>query len=78
MQTGKSKVSRKKFVGWLGILSLFSLAGAAFRPWKDKKPKMVKMLTRDGKLVEVDARLLPPTRKKISDKELRSWVEKSS
>lgn len=61
-------------MGWLGILSLFATAGVAFKPWGDKKTKTVKMLTRDGKLVEVDASLLATNRKKISDKELQNWV----
>ncbi len=34
------------------------------------------MLTQDGKLVEVDARLLATNKKKISDKELQGWVKK--
>jgi len=34
------------------------------------------MLTRDGKLVEIDASLLAVNKKKISDKELQNWVKK--
>jgi hypothetical protein len=77
MQNEESKVTRRKLLGWLGVLSLFTAAGAAFRPWKNKsQPKTVKMLTQDGKLVEVDAKLLAANSKKISDKELQSWVKK--
>jgi len=75
MQTGESKVTRKKLISWLGILSLFSMAGVAFKPWKNKTPKTVRMLTEDGKLVEIDADLLASNSKKISDKELQNWVK---
>ncbi len=78
MKTTESKVTRRKLVSWLGVMSLFAVAGAAFNPWKNKKPKLVKMLTQDGRLVEVDAAMLAATRKKISDKELQTWVKKSS
>jgi hypothetical protein len=69
--------SRKKFVLWgLGILS----AVTAFKyvtPAKKKK-ETVKMLTQDGKLVEVDKELLTPGGKKITDEQLKSWVSKRS
>ena len=75
MPIEENKVTRRKLVSWVGILSLFAFAGAAFRPWKNKPPHTVKMLTQDGKLVEVDARLLASGKKKISDKELQDWVK---
>jgi hypothetical protein len=76
MQIENSKVTRRKLVSWLGVLSLFTIAGAAFRPWKNKsKPKTVKMLTQDGQLVEVDANLLAANSKKISNIELQNWVK---
>ena len=76
MQTGSTKVTRRKLVGWLGIVSLFTAAGAAFMPRKKQDLKKVKMLTQDGKLVEVDARLLASTFTKITDKELQNWIKK--
>jgi hypothetical protein len=75
MQTEESKVTRRKLLGWLGVLSLFTMAGAAFKPLKNKAPKTVKMLTQDGQLVEVDASLLASNSKKISNKELQNWVK---
>ncbi len=71
----EGKVTRRKLVSWLGVLSLFTMAGAAFRPWKNKPSGTVKMLTQDGKLVEVDAAFLAAAKKKISDKELQNWVK---
>jgi len=76
MQTEEGKVTRRRLIGWLGIFSLFTMAGAALNPWKNKKPRMVKMLTQDGKLVEVDANLFAANSKKVSDKELQSWVKR--
>jgi hypothetical protein len=77
MQVEENKVSRRKLISWLGVLSLFTVAGAsAFRPTKKSKaPKTVKMLTQDGQLVEVDASLLASNKKKISVKELQGWVK---
>ncbi len=75
MQDKEHKVTRRKFAGWLGVLSLFTMAGAALMPWKNKKTKTVKMLTWDGKLVEIDASLLASGSKKISDKDLQNWVK---
>lgn len=77
MNTEENKVSRRKLLGWIGVVSLFASAGAAFRPWANrKKPKTVKMLTQDGKLVEVDASALASTRTRISDHGLRSWINR--
>jgi len=33
------------------------------------------MLTQDGRLVEIDATLLAANTKKVSDKELQTWVK---
>ncbi len=76
MKAEESQVTRRKMVLWLGVLSLFSMVGAAFRPLSSKKTRTVKVLTQDGKLVEIDASLLASSRKKISDKELQNWIKK--
>jgi hypothetical protein len=52
------------------------MVGAAFRPSNRRKVRTVKMLTQDGKLVEIDASILASGNKKISDKELQNWVKK--
>ena len=84
--------SRRKFLRGIGLLSAFSalaaLAGRAL-PGKRKalscspeaKKKTVRMLTQDGKLVEIDASLLPPGLasaggKKITKDELQNWIKK--
>ena len=84
--------SRRKFIRGIGLLSAFSalaaLAGRAL-PVKrrvlscvpEKKKKTVRMLTQDGKLVEIDESLLPPGLsstggKKITKEELQNWIKK--
>jgi len=75
MQEDKSGYSRKKFALW-GVGVLVSLAALKF-PWHStKKKEMVKMLTQDGKLVEIDKDKLPQSKRKISDQELKNWVKK--
>jgi hypothetical protein len=77
MDNGKNSVSRKKFLFWgLGVSSLLALP-AFLRSSKKTKPlKTVKMLTQDGRLVEVDATALSGKKTKIKDKEIFTWVNK--
>ena len=80
----KKNSSRRKFVLGLGILSIF---GALTRQSTAKKlivscgpvseKKTVKMLTQDGKLVEIDESMIKGQGKKITDVGLQSWVKKS-
>jgi len=58
----------------LGIASAFSAIGFLFRPKGNKKTKMVKMLTQDGKLVEVDISKLSGKKTKIKDEQIHTWV----
>lgn len=76
-----TKPSRKKFLWW-GAAAAASIAG--FRFFGRQKPKSkipgdtVKMLTQDGRLVEIDKALLASNKKKITDDELKKWVNKKS
>ncbi len=66
--------SRKKFlVLGLGAVAFFSLF--KFSLPSNKKTKMVKMLTQDGKLVEVSEDLLKGKKEKIKDKEIFNWIK---
>ena len=74
MEQKQNTPTRKKFLFWgLGILS--SVAAIKLITPK-KKGDTVKMLTQDGKLVEVDKDLLSARGKKISDTELQTWIKK--
>jgi hypothetical protein len=67
--------SRKKFIG-IGIsAAALVTAFRFFIPGKKKKTNTVKMLTQDGKLVEVDIAALPSKKKKITNKEMQNWIK---
>jgi len=79
MENKESNLSRKKFLGWAGVLSVAAIAGGKLffskkEEVKIAEKKTVKMLTQDGKLVEIDASLIAGNGKKVSDKELQEWV----
>jgi len=70
--------SRKKFIKvGLSAAALFT----AFKFWTPKKetssPATVKMLTRDGTLVEVPVSAIPAKKKKITNKEMQNWIRKN-
>jgi hypothetical protein len=74
MTKGKQNSSRRKFIEWgIGILAAFSAIGLFFS--QKKKKKVVKMLTEDGQLVEVDEALIKSTGKKVDNKEIHTWVK---
>ncbi len=69
--------SRKKFIGvGISAAALFT-AFKFFIPKKKEKSETVKMLTQDGKLVEIDITALPSKKKKITNKELQTWIKKN-
>lgn len=74
----KNKIqTRKRFIG-LGIstAALFT-AFRFFIPEKKKKQETIKMLTRDGVLVEVRAdKIFTGSSRKINDEQLKNWVKK--
>lgn len=74
MQEAQPSTSRKKFLLWSATV-LSSATLFRFIPTK-KKTDTVKMLTQDGKLVQIDKKLLVSPGKKITDKELQQWVKK--
>jgi hypothetical protein len=69
--------TRKRFIG-IGIstAALFT-AFRFFVPEKKKQTKTVKMLSQDGKLVEVDAsKVYPGSFRKINEEQLKTFVHK--
>lgn len=76
---------RRKLIAGIGLMSLLApLASAAKVPLIRKKmkesdqpaSKKVKMLTQDGKLVEVDEQFLSALRQKATNDDLKSWIKK--
>jgi hypothetical protein len=77
MEQSPKTSSRKKFLLWsatfFSSLTLLKFISGN----KQKKTETVKMLTQDGNLVEVDVEKLPGNkRKKITDEQLKTWVNK--
>ena len=69
------KVSRNKFLYWaFGITVVISIP--AFFSRKNKTQK-IKMLTEDGKLVEIDASAIPSKKKKLPDHDIHTWIKRS-
>ena len=79
MDQSRQVSNRKKFLLWSAAI-LSSVTVFKFLPYKKKNTEpgneTVKMLTRDGTLVEIDKKLLASAGKKISDEELKKWVKK--
>ena len=76
MEQNVKTSSRKKFLIWgasvLSSVTIFKFIGTD----KKKKSETVKMLTQDGKLVEVEIAALPSKKTKITNKELQNWIAK--
>lgn len=69
---------RRKMVLWgAAVLSAIPLLRWTFSAKKEKPSGTIKMLTRDGKLVEVDKRYVSVKKEKIEDEELRGWVKRN-
>jgi hypothetical protein len=71
--------SRKKFLTWgITALSAFTLLKNFSGTKKEiEKKETIKMLTQDGKLVEIDAdKIYSSKREMISDKQLKNWITK--
>ena len=77
MEKQIKNLSRKKFISWgFGITTLLALP-AFFRSSKKKKESQkVKMLTQDGRLVEIDVANIPDKKKKIQQADIHTWVNK--
>ena len=75
MTTENKNQSRRKFISW-GVASAALLTAVKFILPSKKKPETVKMLTQDGKLVEVAIASLPPQKKKVTNDELKNWIKK--
>jgi hypothetical protein len=74
--------SRKKFLLWsaaiLSSLTVFKFISGNKKKKNAGAGETVTMLTQDGKLVEVDRKLLASSGKRISDEELQKWVKNKS
>lgn len=77
----EKNLSRKKFLTWgVGLTSLLALPSVLWGKSKKEKGQPVKLLTADGKLVQVDEKVLEAARqkKKASNKEIYDWMDNPS
>ena len=72
-------LSRKKFLFWgIGISSLFALPAFLRTSKKNKETKTVKMLTQDGRLVEINVSNIPSKKDKLKQADIHTWVNKKT
>ncbi len=70
--------SRKKFLG-ISLTVAAVLSGLSFFSPKKKQTTSVKMLTQDGRLVEIDTdKVFKGNNRKINDEQLKNFVHKKS
>ena len=77
MNPNQGSPTRKKFLLW-SFFTLSSLTVLKFISSNKKtlKSDPVRMLTQDGKLVEIDREFIAKNAKKISTQELQNWIKK--
>jgi hypothetical protein len=77
--------TRRKLLAGIGVLSAFSLWKSTGLFFKKKQviacappeeKKTMKVLSQDGRLVEVDISKIKILKGKISDQELQDWIKK--
>lgn len=78
MEQNQKSSSRKKFLVWgAAALSSFTVFGLFSGSKKEEKKETLKMLTQDGKLVEIDAdKIYGSRREKVTDEQLKNWINK--
>ena len=78
MEKEQKKLSRKTFLSWgAGITSLL-VVPSFLKSKKKKEPQKVKMLTQDGRLVEIDIENIPAKKQKIESADIHTWVSKKT
>lgn len=75
MISNKKIFSRKNFLTWGITISSVLAVPSIFRA-KKKGTKKVKMLTQDGRLVEIDQENIPIKKQKIKSADIHTWVNK--
>ena len=75
MESSDKAPSRKKFLLFTAAALCTASIARIFITNKKNQPDPVKMLTQDGKLVEIDRKHLGTPGTKISNPELQRWVK---
>ena len=75
MKTNLKPSTRNQFLRF-GILAMVASPFLKiFKKKKDDASEKIKMLTQDGRLVEIDKKHLSSVKNKISDNELIQWIK---
>jgi hypothetical protein len=76
----EKNVSRKKFLAWgVGVSSLLAIPAFLKFPGKKKsKGTTVKMLTQEGKLVEINVADIPSKKKKLNPSDIHTWITRKT
>jgi hypothetical protein len=64
--------TRRKFFGLMALLAATAVGWR--RTFPRKKSKTTRMLTRDGRLVEIDLQAIPRAKKKARLEEMQTWI----
>lgn len=82
-QTSAGKNARRSLIAGLGILSLFPIFKSGLFGKKKEVISCgptpqgpVKMLTQDGRLVEIDPSKIAASKGKATNEEMKSWIKK--
>jgi len=73
----QNKTRRSFLLKTIGASAAVAIAGW-FGLSRKKKTETVKMLTQDGRLVEIDKNLVRSSGNKIKDEEIHNWVNNKS
>jgi hypothetical protein len=81
MQSSPKPTSRKKFLWW-GSALLAAAATVRWLPFTGGNKKVPagptsKMLTQDGRLVEIDSKLIAGASRKVTNEEMQKWIKKT-
>ena len=77
--------TRRKLLAGIGLLTFFPFLKSGFFSKKPPvisctpspgKQETIRVLSREGKLVEVDVSKIKQVKAKISDQELQQWIKK--
>jgi hypothetical protein len=77
--------TRRKLIAGLGVLALFPILKYGFFSKKkeiiscapETNKQTMKMLTQDGRLVEVEISKMNSTKEKITNTQLQNWVKRA-
>lgn len=70
------KNGRRKFLGWMAVAGSVLAIFAKISIRGTTKKASVRMLTQDGRLVEITRSKIPPRKAKATSEQVASWIWK--